>query len=400
MLQLDSYTLLVASCGLLLMLGVAFVFLWLRDRSSTWLLWWGFPIITTGIALTLYLQDSWQESFISIAFGNAARIAATGCLWYGIRLFEGRRPPWGVVSALGVAWVALCLYPPFVESLMARITVVSLAMCVLCGLGARELWIDRADGLRSRLPTIIVFASASLLMLVRALVASFAPFPVGAGALDNFWLAAFSWLTMGHILFAAIFFLAMTMERREAEQRGFAMSDPLTGLLNRRAFGDFAQRLARRRDGRHDDTALLVLDLDHFKQINDRFGHDVGDRLLKAFAEVAENNVRSSDQLFRMGGEEFCFVLPGTSLAEAIEVAERVRRAFEAVAIQAGTDFASATVSIGMAATSTVVDADVMLAAADAAVYEAKARGRNRVVIAEPAALLRRSQGDLLRRSA
>ncbi len=190
----------------------------------------------------------------------------------------------------------------------------------------------------------------------------------------------------------------MTMERREAEQRNFAMSDPLTGLLNRRAFGDFAQRMARRRSGLRDAMAVLVLDLDHFKQVNDRYGHEAGDRLLKAFADVAEANVRPSDQLFRMGGEEFCFVLPDTSACDALAVAERIRRAFEATCIDTAIGPASTTVSIGIAATRVAVDMDVLLAAADAAVYEAKARGRNRVVVAEPAALLRRRRRPAQRR--
>ena len=186
-------------------------------------------------------------------------------------------------------------------------------------------------------------------------------------------------------------FLAMTLERREAEQRSFALSDPLTGLMNRRAFADFASRMNRRRAGFRSSMALLVLDLDHFKSVNDRYGHEVGDRMLEAFAEVAENNVRPSDQLFRMGGEEFCFALPETPLLEAIAVAERIRKAFEVSVIETPMGPARATVSIGIAATQFAVEIEVLLAAADAAVYEAKARGRNRVVAAEPNSLLRSS---------
>ena len=399
--QLDSYTLLVASCGLLVLLGFAFVFLWLRDRRSTWLLWWGGPIIFTGAALTFYLSSAWRDDFVAIAFGNAARIASVGCLWYGIRLFEGRRPPWGTVTAIAAIWIALCYYPPFFESLTARIVVVSLIICGLCALAANELMGDRENELRSRLPTMLVFASGALLMFVRALIAGIAPFPVGASTLDPIWLAVFSSVAVGHILFAAIFFLTMTMERREAEQRSFALSDPLTGLLNRRAFGDFAQRMARRRAGLHEPMALLVLDLDHFKQVNDRHGHEVGDRMLKAFAEASEDSVRPTDQLFRMGGEEFCFVLPGTSLEDAIAVAERIRRSLEGVLVQAPAGTASTTVSIGIAATIFTLDIDLLLAAADAALYEAKGRGRNRVVVAEPSSIMRGEPDDvpLARRS-
>jgi diguanylate cyclase (GGDEF)-like protein len=400
-LQLDSYTLLIACCGLLVIFGAAYVMLWVYDRRSHWLLWWGLPLMFNGVALTLYTRVGWQTDFMSIAFGNAARIFGLGCMWYGIRLFSGRRPPWGTISGIALLWIALCLYPPFIESMAARISVISVLNTVICAMAVHELWRDRGDGLRSRLPLGATFASYGVLMVVRTAMVPYAPFPFGALPLDANWLAAFTWIVVGHAIVAAVFFLAMTMERREAEQRSFALSDPLTGLLNRRAFGDFAQRMARRRAGLRDPMALLVLDLDRFKQVNDQHGHDVGDRMLKAFAESSEDSLRPTDQLFRMGGEEFCFVLPGTNTEDAILIAERVRRAFEAVEVETVNGPVSTTVSIGIAATSFAVDVETLLAAADAAVYEAKARGRNRVVVAEPSTLLRSEDGTIpLRRRA
>lgn len=391
---LDGYTLLVACCALLVIFGAVLCFLWLRDRRAVWLLWWGLPLIVNGAALTLYLRGGWQSDFNAIAFGNAARIFALGCLWYGIRAFQGRRPPWGVISAMSLFWIALCFYPPFMGSMTARVVAVSLLSAIICFFAVHELWRDRNDALHSRYPLLAVFASYGILMLVRAALADVVPFPMGARPVDAVWLAGYSWVVMGHAIFAAILFLVMTMERREALQRNFAMSDPLTSLLNRRAFSDYALRLNRRRSD--EALAVLVLDLDHFKQVNDRFGHEAGDRLLKAFADVAENNVRPSDQLFRMGGEEFCFVLPDTAINDALAVAERIRRAFEATAIDSSTGRASTTVSIGIAATRVAIDMEVLLAAADAAVYEAKARGRNRVVVAEPASLMREQAAVLV----
>jgi diguanylate cyclase (GGDEF)-like protein len=387
--HLDSFTLLAASSVLLAIFGLAFVVLWLRDRAAVWLLWWGLPLIINGVALTLYLRGGWQDDAFTVMFGNAARIFALGSLWYAIRLFQGRRPPWGTVSGIVLLWVALCLYPPFVASMPARIIAVSLISAAICALAVREIWRDRADGLRSRLPLLGVFAGYGILMLGRVPLVPVAPFPIGAGPLDPNALAVFAGASIALVVFATIFFFSLTMERREAEQRSFALSDPLTGLLNRRAFGDFAQRMGRRRTGLRDEIALLVLDLDRFKLINDRYGHEAGDRMLKAFTEVSESSVRPSDQLFRMGGEEFCFVLPDTSLADAIAVAERIRKTFERCQVETGSGPAATTVSIGIAATRYAVDIEVLLAGADAAVYEAKARGRNRVVVAEPATLLR-----------
>jgi diguanylate cyclase (GGDEF)-like protein len=275
------------------------------------------------------------------------------------------------------------------------VVIVSLINAGLCAAAAYELWRDRAEALASRWPALLVFGSFAALMAVRAVIAPFTPFPVGALPIDPAWLAVFMWVVFGHATFAAILLLAMTMERRVAEQRNFALSDPLTGLLNRRAFADFAQRTDRRRAGTRNALALLVLDLDHFKAVNDRFGHDVGDRLLRVFADVAEANVRPTDQLFRMGGEEFCFALPETTATEAIIVAERIRRAFDVEEIDTVNGTARATVSIGIAATQHSVEVEVLLAAADAAVYEAKGRGRNRVVLAEPASLLRAQLSDI-----
>ena len=396
LLQLDGFTILVAGCSLLVLLGAVFVLMWLRDRAAPWLLWWGLPFIMGGAALVFYMRPGWDTDFVSIAFGNAARIFALGCLWQGLRVFQQRRPALLSLATVCAVWISLCFYPDFLGNMVARIAVVSLINSVLCALAAYELFRDRAEKLSSRWPSIVVFTSFSLLMFGRALLVDVAPFPVGALPVDPLWLGVFMWLVFGHATFAAVLFIALTWERREAAQRNYAMQDPLTGLLNRRAFADFADRMSRRRAGLRNAMAILVLDLDHFKSINDRFGHEAGDRMLKAFGDMAEQSVRTSDQFFRMGGEEFCAVLPDTSVADAVGIAERIRQGFEAVVIETAAGPARTTVSIGVAATQYAVEIDVLLAAADAAVYEAKARGRNRVVVAEPASVLRASLSDVV----
>ena len=142
------------------------------------------------------------------------------------------------------------------------------------------------------------------------------------------WLGAFVLADFVHAAFAAILFISLLRERREATQRNLRYVGPTDRpdepprLCRLCSSATARRRLAGR--------ALLVLDLDHFKQVNDRSGHEVGDRMLIAFAEVAEAAVRPADRLFRMGGEEFCFVLPDTPLEAAIQVAERIRRGFEA----------------------------------------------------------------------
>ena len=156
--------------------------------------------------------------------------------------------------------------------------------------------------------------------------------------------------------------------------------DSLTGVLSRQAFLDIGAMLVNPRDDEKRSTGVLMLDIDNFKQINDTFGHAVGDRCLVRFAETTTATLRTKDILGRLGGEEFALVLPETTTQQAREIAERVRAEVERVGVH-DADAPAITVSIGLAHTSEHPEAGVetMLGLADAALYEAKRRGRNRV---------------------
>jgi diguanylate cyclase (GGDEF)-like protein len=164
-----------------------------------------------------------------------------------------------------------------------------------------------------------------------------------------------------------------------------AMTDPLTGLRNRRAFrDDLLQALAR--EARHDGRlALVMLDLDHFKKLNDTHGHPAGDAALRATAQVLRQIVRGGDFAARYGGEEFVVVLPEATEEGARRFAERIRAALEAASIEHAGVRLRVTASLGLAIwPDDALDADGLLTAADRALYAAKAGGRNRVVRAEP----------------
>jgi diguanylate cyclase (GGDEF)-like protein len=165
-----------------------------------------------------------------------------------------------------------------------------------------------------------------------------------------------------------------------AEAQKLAMTDALTGLANRRCALDELNRLVRasKRTGR--SLALVTFDIDHFKAINDCFGHPTGDAVLVRVAEIARQQVRGGDIVGRVGGEEFVWILPGVGPAGARELAERLR-----VAIQHGSahgDLPKVTISIGLAQVRPDDTADKLLARADAALYVAKEGGRNKVHLA------------------
>ncbi|WP_372707121.1 PleD family two-component system response regulator [Brevundimonas sp.] len=162
-----------------------------------------------------------------------------------------------------------------------------------------------------------------------------------------------------------------------------AVTDALTGLHNRRYMAGQLQALVSRAGQGGDVVAVLVMDIDHFKLVNDGFGHDAGDEVLREFAVRLATNVRAIDLPCRFGGEEFVVVMPGATLEDATRVADRIRRdvAAQPFPIMGGEEGLTITVSVGVAATSGPDDTpEALLKRADEGVYEAKGRGRNQVI--------------------
>ena len=168
--------------------------------------------------------------------------------------------------------------------------------------------------------------------------------------------------------------------RNEAELSRAANTDPLTGVCNRRAFDrELAARLSAAADG---PGCVAIFDLDHFKQINDRFGHAVGDEVLRAFAATAGSQVRGGDMLARIGGEEFGVIFANLSAERARAVCERIREAVAANVVRAGEWPVRATVSIGIADLMQEDAPGNVVARADRALYRSKDEGRNRSSLA------------------
>ncbi len=162
-----------------------------------------------------------------------------------------------------------------------------------------------------------------------------------------------------------------------------AVTDQLTGLHNRRYMTGQLGALVQRASRGGDPVAALMIDIDHFKKINDSFGHDIGDEVLREFAVRLASNVRAIDLPCRYGGEEFTVIMPDTKIADAERIAERIRLhvAGSPFRVAGGEELLTVTISIGVAATLGEGDtAEALIKRADEAVYEAKASGRNRVI--------------------
>ncbi|MGA2712881.1 MAG: diguanylate cyclase [Bryobacteraceae bacterium] len=158
--------------------------------------------------------------------------------------------------------------------------------------------------------------------------------------------------------------------------------DALTGLANRYHFWTRLQGALRRASIEHSETSICLFDVDHFKEINDRFGHAAGDEVLEAIGNIVRAELRASDIAGRLGGDEFCFALPGTDDNEAARVAERIRERLSTLAFGMGTGSPfSVTATFGVARSEPDVDAKDVMEAADRALYRAKSAGRNRVMV-------------------
>lgn len=180
--------------------------------------------------------------------------------------------------------------------------------------------------------------------------------------------------------------LTQDLEAKSRALSRLANLDGLTGIENRRSFDDrLPAELDRARRYEH-PLSLLMLDIDHFKRVNDRYGHAVGDTVLEFFGRMLNESTRACDLVYRYGGEEFVLIAPETDSAAALVVAERVRHAFELRSPEA-TRAGPQTVSIGASGTDLwerEVDASDLLYGADMALYQAKSSGRNRVACYDP----------------
>ena len=191
----------------------------------------------------------------------------------------------------------------------------------------------------------------------------------------NLWRAV---LVMG--VFLGVFL--RRAHRLSERLRTLANTDMLTGCHSRRHFFELAEQALADAHRKRRPLAVAMLDMDHFKRVNDTHGHDAGDALLKQLVATCQASLRSSDVLGRLGGEEFAALLPETDLETAREVAERLRQAVAATTLDWNDTTLRPTVSVGVAALVPEMDLDHLLQAADAALYQAKGAGRNRIAVA------------------
>jgi diguanylate cyclase (GGDEF)-like protein len=377
--SLDVSTLYLVATMVAAMLGTMLLFFG-RQENIAALKWWGTAYLLGAASVALWTLggDRFGE-MLSLAL-SAVGFIACGMVWNASRVFHGRNPNLPGLVLGAIAWVAAVMTVAPEASAM-RMTVGAGIVSIYAALTATELWSERRRTLQKRWVAVVVPVLHGFVLMLPILLGDLLH-PHDKMFSGSIWVTVFSIELVLYAVGTVFVIFMLVSERTVTAHRTAASTDPLTGMFNRRGFAEATSRVIEREANAGRPVTVLIFDIDHFKSINDRFGHPAGDEILKLFATVVLNTLRISDLSGRIGGEEFAALLP-CSLEEGVIAAERVREAFadSGIAVEEGP--VDTTVSIGVAGGPAGTELEVLLASADTALYQAKRSGRNRVEAAE-----------------
>lgn len=386
MLALDPFTVLFTTTLTCVVLAAAMYSVHLSFRREVAGVghWAGGLLAMVG-AGTLFVLRGVLPDAVALPGANVCLMWGIGLSMIGTRRFFGEPGGWAIFHAAWLLELAAILWWLLVEpNFPHRAAAFSFIVSVFYLDQLRLVWRHRVHHFTSWFFGVLL-AVQCLNTLTRGVVALLMT-PDRAdllrgSAVANVYLALANFMTL--LLTVAFLMLATRKLQKILEQR--STHDPLTGVLNRRGFLQFFGRVRARQQRCDAPLSLMAIDLDHFKAINDQYGHAQGDQVLTHVASIIMRSVRHCDYVARFGGEEFVVLLPDTSLPHAQQLALRIQSLLRDCQ-QPGVP--ACTVSIGLAGQQEAGESlDSLLARADAALYRAKANGRNRAEVAAPAPL-------------
>ena len=346
--------------------------------------WLGSALVA-AIGAGATVSRLWIAPLVPILIGNTALITACWLAWTGLRQFYRRSIPWRAGLAIVATFFALLLFfKVVVDEIAIRILIVSSTQFTLMALMLRELRgrhdAGRSPGADLSRFMIIAMMAAEALRAVSALAGLGGP--ISTVSFNGAQAAGFLVLMFAGLM-VNFGFVLMAIDRLRADVAALALVDELTGVANRRHFLADIEKACTRAAQANEALSLLVIDLDRFKAINDGYGHGAGDVCLQTFTRSAQARLRDTDLLARTGGDEFCVILPATTLNEAALVARDLVKTCRKTRAEWYGEPIPMTVSIGVATWSREMGLDyqMLIAAADQALYSAKKQGRDRLAL-------------------
>ncbi len=387
-LKVHSPTLLIIAALLTALVTTVLYAVWSFNRNIPGLrLWMVSFLLGSVFSVSLLVRDWFPEVVAVVISQGSVSLAAYLCLMAS-RMYMGRRPfsHWYAVVGIGALMVASVYFTVVQPHLGMRFVFVGLGAGICFLLTARTM----ADGGVRRVPARYLFALVAglhgLFLLLRPALFKLAPVAPG-GLPDAGLVTLVSQFVLLEAIVAVVLLgfgaLMLANEFITSELRHLAEMDPLTNVFNRRAFLTLLDKAISAAQRTGTAVPVLVMDLDHFKNINDTWGHRAGDDVLRHFVMLAHRCLRKEDVMGRLGGEEFAIFLPNASAAGALAVAERLRALVEAQPVATGPQSIPLTVSVGVTLCAHGDAAGAALQRADEAMYLAKERGRNRVEVSE-----------------
>ncbi|WP_161539616.1 GGDEF domain-containing protein [Paramagnetospirillum kuznetsovii] len=382
--QLDVQTLVVAVAVASGFSAAARTILWRLHPAIPGLVHWVWAAVMGAVSFMLMATRGQIFGPTGLSVAQTLIVVGYGFAWNGFRLFLGKAPlSRPVLTVLATAAVVPALVFGAEATLIARSAVNSFLVMTISFIIARELFLSATQRHVAMRITAWVYGANAAAFLARGLTLLQEEPPAGlmpTGTPPV--LALLWWLCMS--LAVTLCMVLMAGERLQMDLNEQVSRDPLTGVFNRRAFFMMADHEVAQLRRSGEPLSVLMMDIDLFKQINDRFGHAVGDEVLRRFTALALRLLRQEDVFARMGGEEFVALLPRSSVEMAMAVAERLRVTFAVESLGWG-DLESVpiTVSIGVAALGGQEDIQALLHRADNALYHAKNDGRNLTRLAD-----------------
>jgi len=327
--NLDTATLMVVGSFATALSSLVLIGSWATYlRKEHALLWWAAANFAYALGIALILYGSVGNTGI-VVVGVSLTSFTPALVWAGVRRFERRSVIWLALFAGVVLWFVVGVATADGDGPSIPGTFVALAnWTVYLTLAVWELWRGRAEDLPARVPLMVLFViHAAVYIGGMSDVVSGSFIEDGSPPLDS-WFGVIYFEGIIYAMGTALFMVVLGKERGERRYIIAGRSDSLTGINNRGAFLEHAERtlLRCRRDGM--PVSFVMFDLDRFKWINDTFGHATGDRVLRAFADTTRGVLRPGDLFGRYGGEEFAVMLPGATVDVAFVIAERVRHNF------------------------------------------------------------------------